>query len=161
MSDRGSPRRYREGLFGAVSAGFFFILVGVIFVTTPNLFGQILAFFGDFDIVRVPNMSVLILPAPASPGDHTVVYSAMLRYSVAWGLFQIAVLALRFFAGSPYNKKAETASNLVFWFGAVYLIDRFLNETTTTTTWFAFWATILTLIGAMLIFRAVILAVRT
>ena len=56
-----SPR-YGEGLFGAISVGFFFVLVGAIFVTTPNLFNEILDFFGDFDLVRVPNQPGWLLP---------------------------------------------------------------------------------------------------
>ena len=150
--------RYREALFSVFSAGFFFILVGTIFATTPNLFDNILAFFRDFDIVSVPNTEVF-LPAPKSPVDHLMVYSAVGQFSFIWGLFEIVIVVLRFFARSPLSKKAETVSNLVFWLGASYLIGMFLNETTTATTWFAFWAVIITLIGVSLIVRAIILAV--
>lgn len=149
--------RYREALFSAFSAGFFFILVGTLFATMPNLFDNILTFFHDFDIVSVPNTEIS-LPAPKSPSDHLVVYSAVGQFSLMWGLFEIVILALRFFARSPLSKKAETVSNLVFWLGASYLIGTFLNETTTATTWFAFWAVIITLIGVSLIVRAIILA---
>ena len=157
---KGFSRRYREGLFSAISAGVFFVLVGAIFVTTPNLFDKILAFFGNFDFVRVPNLG-FSFPAPASPETHSVLYSAVTHFSLIWGLFQIASLALRFVVGSPFSKKAETASNLVFWLGASYLISTLLNEMTTRTTWFVFWAEIIMLIGVSLIIRAIILAVRT
>jgi len=90
-----------------------------------------------------------------------VLYSAVTHFSLIWGLFQIASLALRFVVGSPFSKKAETASNLVFWLGASYLISTLLNEMTTRTTWFVFWAEIIMLIGVSLIIRAIILAVRT
>ncbi len=152
-------RRRGEGLFSAVSAGFFFILVGVLFVTTPNLFDRIIAFFRNLDIVGVPNM-VILLPAPVSPRNHVVVYSAVTQFSLVWGLYQIFVLALRFVARSSLDKKAETASNIVFWLGVSYLIPIFLNETTTRTTWFAFWAALLMLIGLTLIVRAIVIATR-
>ncbi len=152
-------RRRGEGLFSAVSAGFFFILVGAIFVTTPNLFDKIIAFFRNLSIVSVPNM-VILLPAPTSPRNHLVVYSAVTQFSLVWGLYQIFVLALRFVARSSLDKKAETASNIVFWLGASYLIPIFLNGTTTYITWFAFWAGILMLIGVTLIVRAIVLATR-
>jgi len=145
--------KYREGLFSAISAGFFFVLVGAIFVTTPNLFDKILKFF-DFDITSVPNTENLLLPAPKSPSAHLDVYSAVTKFSLVWGFYQIVILALRFVARSPLSKKAETASNLVFWFGASYLISTFLIETTK---WFAFWAAIIMLIGVSLIVRATIL----
>lgn len=155
--------RYREGLLSAISAGFFFILIGVIFVTTPNLFDNILAFFSDFDIVNVPN-TVIHLPAPkyppTSPSANSAVYSAAWQFSLVWSFFQIVFVMLRFIAGSPWGKKAETASNVVFWFGTSYLIRTLLNETATTTTWFVFWAEIIMLIGVSLIVRAFILAVR-
>jgi FtsH-binding integral membrane protein len=152
-----SQPKHVEGIFSAISMGFFFVLVGAIFVATPNLFDKILAFFRNFDIVRVPNTEIF-LPGPTSPNAHSVVYLAAGQFSLIWGLFQIAILALRFFAHSPLNKKAETVSNIVFWLGASYLISMSLNEMTTFTTWFAFWATLIALIGVSLIIRAIILA---
>jgi hypothetical protein len=153
-----SPR-YNEGLFSAISAGFFFILVGAIFVTTPNLFGEILDFFGDFDLVRVPNQPGWLLPAPAFPAGHSVVYSAAEKFSFALGVFQIVVLALRFVARSPWGKKAETVSNFVFWLGTSFLIHILLVESTNMHTWFVFCAGIVMLIGVSLVIRAIVLAV--
>jgi hypothetical protein len=153
------PLKYRESIFSAISAGVFFIVVGAIFVTTPNLFDNILAFFSDFGLVGVPN-SGFSFPAPESPWTHSVLYSAVTQFSIIWGLFQIVILVLRFVVDSPYSKKAETASNLVYWLGASYLISTVLNETTTVETWFVFWAGIIMLIGVSLIIRAIILAIR-
>jgi hypothetical protein len=150
-----SPK-YNEGLFSAISAGFFFILVGAIFVTTPNLFGKILDFFHDFDLVRVPNQPGWLLPAPAFPVGHSVVYSAAEKFSFALGVFQIVVLALRFVARSPWEKRVETVSNFVFWLGTIFLIRILLVESTR---WFVFWAGIVMLIGVSLVVRAIILAV--
>jgi len=149
--------RYREGIFSAVSAGFVFLLAGMMFVAVPNLFEKILAFFQDFDVVNVPNTNIFI-PAPTHPSRHLVFYSAVIQFSLILGLFEIAILVLRFFVRSPLSKKAETASNVVFWLGASYLINTFLNEMATATTWFVFWSTILMLIGFSLIVRAIILA---
>ena len=148
--------RYSEGLFSAISVGFFFILVGAIFVTTPNLFDKILDFFGDFDLVRVPNQPGWLLPAPEFPVLHSVVYSAAEKFGFAIGVFQIVVLALRFVARSPWGKKAETVSNVVFWLGTGFLIRVLLVESTR---WFVFWAGIIMLIGVSLVIRAIILAV--
>lgn len=146
---------YREGLFSAISAGFFFILLGAIFVSTPNLFDSILAFFRDIGIVDVPNTENVFLPGPESPRAHSAVYSAVWQFSFIWGLFEIAILVLRFFAHSPLSKKAETMSNIIFWLGTSYLINTFLIETTK---WFVFWSTIIMLVGVSLIVRAIILA---
>lgn len=152
-----SSRRYREGLFSAISAGFFFLLVGAIFITTPNLFNKLMDFFRDFHIARVPN-TFIYLPAPASPRIHSVVYVAVEQFSYVWGLFQIAILAFRLVARSPWSKKAETTSNFVFWIGLGYLTRTLLIETTT---WFVFWSGIIMLLGLSLIIRAIILAVAS
>lgn len=150
--------RHKEGLFSAISAGVFFVVVGAIFVTTPNLFDKIIAFFRDFDIVNFPNTEVS-LPAPASPGDHSVLYSAVTQFSFIWSLYQLVILALRFVVRSPLSKKAETVSNVVFWFGTSYLIQTFLDEMTSTTTWFEFWSAVIVLVGVSLLARAAIFAV--
>jgi hypothetical protein len=157
--------RYRESLITAISAGFVLVLIGALFIMTPALFNRILDFFNDFDLVRVPN-TVLYWPAPARPLIHSVVYTAAERFSFALGVFQIVILALRFGARSPMNKKAETAGNLVFWLGFGYLIRTLLLETTRwarlgwtpMTVWFVFWAAVLMLLGLTLIIRAIILA---
>lgn len=156
---RDFPRAYREGLLSALSAGVFFVLVGAIFMTTPNLFDKIFAFFRGFDIIRVPNTPIR-LPAPASPWAHSGVYSALALFSFVWSLFQIVMLVLRFIVYSPPTKKAETAGNLVFWLGANFLIRSFLNVTTTSRTWFVFWTTIIMLLGVSMIVRAIVLAVQ-
>jgi len=69
------------------------------------------------------------------------------------------LFVFRFFAGSPLNKKAETASDIVFWLVSGYLVGNFLNDAATVNLWFAFWVTIIMLIGVKLIIQAIILAV--
>lgn len=162
----GVSRKHREGLFSAVSAGFFFVLIGAIFLTTPNLFNLIVDFFRDFDFMAVPNLRNVVLPAPARPfaSNHLVVYRAVEQFSFVWGLFQIVILALRFVFGSTWSRKAETSSNIVFWLGTGFLTRTFLLETTAMpsllgmTRWFVFWSGIIMLIGVSLIIRAIILA---
>jgi len=148
-------------MFGAISAGFFFLLIGAIFITTPGLFERILDFFRDFDIVRVPNAGIW-LPAPVSASTHQVVYRAVEQFSFAWAVFQIVVLGLRFALGSPWGKKAETAGNFVFWIGVGYLTRTWLIEAitpqTATTIWFQFWAGVIIILGLSLIVRGIILA---
>ena len=149
-----SPQ-YREGLFTAISVGFFLLLVGTIFVITPNLFDRILDLLRDFELVDVPNSDFIFL-GPAFPGRHSVVYLAAEQFSFAVGLFQIIILALRFIVPSSWGKRAETVGNLVFWVGAGFLIQSFLIETTQ---WFVFWSVILMLIGVSLNASAIIMAV--
>jgi hypothetical protein len=72
-----TPRQYQEGIFTAISIGFFLLLVGTLFVINPDLFGSIIDFFRDFGLVDVPNTSI-VLPAPESLQLHvgaTIYYS--------------------------------------------------------------------------------------
>ncbi|MEM2104035.1 MAG: hypothetical protein QW717_04000 [Candidatus Bathyarchaeia archaeon] len=147
--------RFSEKAFSAFSAGFFFILVGCLFLATPNLLGSIIGFFKDLHIAQVPNMDVYA-PAPAMPRRHTMVYRAFATFSLVWGIFQILVLALRLGFHSPLNKKAETFSSVVFWLAACFLTQVFLNEAATLTNWFLFWDAIIMLIGFSLVVRGLI-----
>ena len=152
-----SARSHREGLFSAVSAGLFFVLVGMLFVTTPALFEKIVTFFDNLQIVSVPHTSIQ-MPAPTTPRLHAEVYSAVWQFSLIWALLQIGILVLRFLVGSQLEKKAETLSNVIFWLGSVFLIGRYLDYAATTATWFIFWTTILMLLGVSLVARATFLA---
>jgi len=150
-----TPRKYQEGLFTAISAGIFLLLVGTIFVITPNLFDKILDFFGDFKLVDVPNTDVVFL-GPEFPRLHLTVYQAAGQFSIALGIFQIVILALRFVIPSSWEKRSETVGNLVYWAGAAFLIQLFLIENTQ---WFIFWSTIIIIVGVSLIAKAVVMAI--
>jgi hypothetical protein len=153
-------QKSKEGFISIFSVGVFLILLGIIFVVTPGFFDKILPFFRDFDLIQVPNISVgILLAAPRNPANHTAVYLAASWFSFAWGIFLIALLALRVLAHSPLQKKAENVSDIFFWLASGFLIGNFLNEATTTMMWFAFWTAIIMLIGVSLIIRAFILAV--
>ena len=167
-SFEGFSRRHREGLISVISAGVFLVLVGVIFLNTPNLFKKIINFFSDFGLVRVPNLGDLWLPAPKHPSDHLFVYVAVEQFGYAWGLIQLVILAFRFVVRSPSNKDAETASNIVFWVGTGFLTRTFLTQMSIPTelviiptelmSWFEFWSGIIMLLGVSLIIRAIVLA---
>ena len=168
LNERHRSPEFGESIFSAVSAGVFFLLIGAIFVYATfiqgvDLIGDIIAFFRDFDLVVVPHTRRILFPAPGHPGEHLSLYSTALQFSFVWGLYQIGVLALRFVARSPLNKKAETASNIVFWFGTSYLVSIFLTKTAlsanATETWFVYWAAVIMLAGLSLVVRAIVLAV--
>jgi hypothetical protein len=153
---RETPRQYQEGLFTAISVGFFLLLVGTLFVINPNLFDSIIDFFKDFKLVKVfPNTSNIMFPAPESPQLHLTVYQAARQFSIAIGAFQIIILVLRFVIPSSWGKRSETVGNFVYWIGASFLIQSFLIENTQ---WFTFWSTIIILLGVSIIIRAVVMA---
>jgi hypothetical protein len=157
--DLNKMRRERgrgDGLLSAFAVGAVFILIAIIFVGTPNILNDIGKFFGDFTTKQVPSTTIF-LPAPAHPADHAELYGALAQFSIGVGILQILILALRLVLGSSVRRTAETVGNLVFWFGAIYLINTFLNNATTSDMWFMFWAALLVACGVSMIARALVL----
>ncbi len=138
------------------------IIIGTIYVTTlpTSLWDKMVDFFSSFTGSPVPGTSIS-LPAPASPAAHAVLYNAVFQFCIAIAILQIILLALRLMFKSNISKTAETAGNLVYWFGASYLVATFLNSSTTLTMWFAFWAAILIVLGISLIARAFVIFAKT
>ena len=163
QSSGGYVRGHYEGILSAIGFGFFLILVGSLFIWTPNLFNDLNSFLSHFHTAQVGSTSMYI-PAPENLGDaHALgVYLAAREFSLVWGVFLIAMLGARFLLDSPLRRKAQNVGDIVFWLGAAYLIQTFLvvpaqNLTIDVTKWFEFWASIVMFIGISLIVRAIFL----
>ncbi len=154
-TNKKAPYKSQEWLFTAISAGFFLLLVGTLFVITPNLFESIIDFFTDFKLVDVPNTNI-IFPGPEFPRSHLKIYQVVGQASVGLCVFQILILALRFILPSVWGKRSETVGNFVFWAGTAFLVQYFLVDSTQ---WFVFWSTIVILAGVSLIARAAVMAI--
>ena len=150
-----TPKKYQEGFITAISVGFFILLIGIIFVITPNLFDNVMDFLGDFGLVDVPNTDIVFI-GPESPRSHLAVYKAVGQFSIAIGIFQIVIMGLRFLIPSTWEKRSETLSNFVFWTGSSFLIQLFLIESTQ---WFVFWSTIIVIGGISLLARAAFISI--
>jgi hypothetical protein len=156
--------RNKEGLLSAASIGVFLVLIGTLFminsVQKTTLSDNIMTFFNNFNVTQVNN-STIYLPSPIASTNTTVleanqaVYAAVEQFSLAWGIFLIILLAVRFVTYSPTRKKADNFGNIVFWLGAAYLTRAYLIDTSK---WFVYWSLIIVLIGISLIVRAVYLA---
>jgi len=150
-------KRRLEGVFGAISAGFFLLLLGGIFVATPDLAEAIRVFSTNFRNIEVaPN---LFLPVPLSP--HPILYTAAEQFCLAYGFFQVIMLVLRLGARSPIDGVARNIQSILFWLGAGLITSRLLIEATGLSVrqeWFAFWSAIIMLAGLSLIIRGIILA---
>lgn len=161
LNTRSSAYKAQERLFSALSAGSFFILLGIIYVINlpASLWDAVVEFFSNLTTAQVPGM-IITLPVPASPSIHTVLYGAAFQFCLGLGILQIVFLALRLMMNSPVGKMAETMGNLVYWFGAAYLVTTYLNNTTDTTKWFVFWTGILIILGLSFVARAFVLLAK-
>ena len=153
------PYQYLEGVLSAVSVGAVFILIGLIFVITPGLWDKIVAFLSDFTIRQVPGIGIS-LPDPAVPAAHAELYAAVSQFSVGLLILEILLVALRLIMHSPTRKLAQEVGNIVFWLGTAYLISTLLNDATTLSIWFGYWAGILMVLGLSLIARALVLLAK-
>jgi hypothetical protein len=150
-----------ESLISAISVGAVFILIGIVFVLAQprSLWDSIVNFFSNFTLRSVPNVGIS-LPAPTNPAVHTVLYTAAFQFSIGIGILQIILLVLRLGLRSSVSKTAEVVGNLVFWFGAAYMITIYLGNSPNTAEWFMFWAGILIMLGLSLIARALVLLTK-
>lgn len=123
---------------------------------TPNLVNAIVDFFNDFQITPVPNIgnAPIYLPAPAPAAEHRAVYTAARTFSLIWGSFLVLFLAARFAIRSPPHKKTENIGDIVFWFGAWFIIQTYLIDREE---WFVFWSIVIFLIGVSLVVRGIAL----
>ncbi len=154
-------REHGEGVITAIAVGGAFIIIGMLFLVTPDLGGKISAFFGDITSRSFyfpgSTTSMISLPVPANPASHSILFMAIAQFCIGVGILQILILALRAAVRSRIGRIAETVGNLIFWFGAAYLVTVFLNSATTYREWFAFWSSLLILIGVTIIVRGTIL----
>jgi hypothetical protein len=149
---------HSERLLTAISWGFFFILVGVIFLSRPNLYSSLQTFFSSdlWTNTRIRDTNVYV-PVPLNPGLHFEVYDALWELCVLWGFFQVFMLAFRLIVHSSLRRTARTLSNAFFWLAAAYFTNIYLNGATTRQVWLTYWATIVILIGVTLLIRAAVL----
>jgi len=154
LSSKSKSTSWHEGLITALAIGGFFIVLGSVFTLTPGISLKTNTFFSDLTTVTYPfgGSGSVNLPAPANPAEHIGFYTAVMNFILGVGILQIVILALRLAAGSPIRRIAETVGNLVFWLGAVVMVNVFLL-TGTLNGWFQFWAALIVLIGASLIAR--------
>ena len=133
---------------GFISFGFFLILVGLIWINTPDLEEAVVAFFRDLHLAKA--FDSVYLPAPKHTYSHAVVYGALQQFCIGYGFFQVAVLILRFAFGSPISDKAGTVSGILFWLSFAFLIGLLLNEAVG---WFTFIAGFIIVVGLTIIVR--------
>ncbi len=147
--------KHAESLFSALYIGTIFISLGVIyFIHLPkSLFLELIDFFDHLTLARVPDTGIF-LPAPISPAAYVDLYTAVFQFFLVIAVIEVVILVLRFVFDSPVKRKAETISNVVFWFGTSYLIWTYLMNAATINKWFVFWIGIIIIFGLSLIARA-------
>ncbi len=159
IDDQKTPiftEKKKESLFTAIYIGALFIILAVVYFSNQNIFSDIVDFFSTLTLAEVPGAG-FPLPAPAEPAAHLSIYTAAFQFSIAIGVLEIIILALRVIWHSPVARKAETIENIVFWLGASYLVAAYLVNMTIQSEWFVFWAGIILIFGLSLLARSFVL----
>jgi hypothetical protein len=148
----------KENLFTAIYIGAVLIIIALIYYIhlSDNLFDGLVNFFTSLTLATVPSTGIA-LPAPASPATHLNLYNVAFQFSIAIGILEIIILALRVGLHSPVTRLAETIENIVFWLGTSYLIGTYLVNMTISSEWFVFWAGIILIFGLALVARSFVL----
>ncbi len=158
MERNWEKRRDGDGWITAVAFGGFLVIIGLLFVLTPNLWHNVNSFFDDITTRPLPfggSNSTISLLAPLHPEGHQAVYNAVLQFDIAFGVLQIIILGLRVGYHSRTRRIAETFGNAVFWLGAALTMYVFLLQGTLES-WFEYWAALIVVVGVSFIARAVV-----
>ena len=157
-SKRGTP--IHESLISAIAIGGFLIAIAVIFGLTPGIREALANFFSDLTGVTYPAFNgQFVLPAPANPAEHPIVYQALFNFMLSIGLLQTVILAMRLWVHSPTSKTAETIGNMIFWLGGAIVASVYLMAGTLSG-WFVFWPFLIILGGASLIAQFCVYIIR-
>ena len=149
----------KEKLFTAIYVGAFLIVVALIFYLHNSILADIINFFLTMTLSAIPGTGIS-LPAPANPAAHLSLYAAAFQFTLAIGIVEIAILALRIGFHSSASHKAETTENVVFWLGASYLIITYFVNMTMPSEWFVFWAGIILVFGLALLARSFVILAK-
>jgi hypothetical protein len=149
-------RRHLRGIdwFSVISIGFFLLLLGAIWILTPNMTQEANNFVQDFELQNVTQN--IAFPAPKN--NHPVLYTAAMEFCLTFAAFQVVILALRFYYREPMGRKTETISGVVFWFSTgifLYLLA------IASIGWYGFLAGLLISIGLAVITRSAARLIRT
>jgi hypothetical protein len=151
----------KESLFTALYIGALFIILALVYYIhlSDNLWDSLVNFFTSLTLAPVPTTGIS-LPAPSNPANFGSLYFAAFQFSLALGILEIIILALRVVLRSSVTRIAETIENIVFWFGTSFLITAYLVNMTFSSEWFVFWAGIILIFGLALLTRAFVILAR-
>ena len=132
-----------------ISFGLFLLLIGAVYLNSPQIFSFIEAFFKDLQLI--PLTDNLFLPAPIS--NHPEFYSSIELFCFAYGITQGLLSILGFALNASLGKRYDFISGTVFWVGVGYLF-RLLSSRSIT--WFHLLSGIIILLGISIIMGALL-----
>lgn len=118
-------RRDKRDHWDTVSIGVFLIILGAVFLTTPNLIQEIMDFFRDLEIVDFQYGIGLIEPE----NPHPNLYRAIAIFAAASGTWNVILGVLRLNAPESRRRVIGSLSGAIFNFGAALTFIGLMNQT--------------------------------
>jgi len=147
-----SKKKGRIDVVGILSFGFFILLIGILFVFIPGLSASISNFFTEINITSISSNNFTEFPSnihvPTPTGYYPEFYKALFQFCIIFGFFQIFALILRYIINDYLHRKVGNFTDIMFWFGAAYLIYIFLNNQIT---WIVFLGFLVILLGLKIV----------
>ncbi|MDI6644933.1 MAG: hypothetical protein QME14_07730 [Methanobacteriaceae archaeon] len=147
-----SKKQNKIDLVGILSFGFFILLIGILFVFIPGLSASISNFFAELNITAISSNNFTEFPSniyvPTPTGFYPEFYNALFQFCIIFGFFQIFALILRYLINDYVNRKVGNFTDILFWFGAAYLVYIFLNNQIS---WIVFLGFLVILLGLKIV----------
>jgi hypothetical protein len=112
-----------------LSVGLFLMLLGTIWIITPNLTSDVIAFVNPKNWHLKNVTGNIAFPEPND--SHPILYTATMQFSFVFGVLQIVILVLRFAFRESIDRKAETVSGIAFWFSISFFLHMLTIESIT------------------------------
>lgn len=140
-------KRKEEQLLGWLSFGAFLLIVGAIFLITPDLTDEIKTFFGDFKLEQVNEHFHFPIPQ----NHYPTLYKSTAIFCFAYGTYQFLLLILKFALKAEPTKKTETFTSIIFWLSTGFVMLMLQNKEIG---WLTFIASLVILAAIALIIRS-------
>jgi hypothetical protein len=151
MSETQRKPREKMNWLGLFSFGFFILLVGIIWLSTPGLSDDIVSFLTPENWHNQQIFGGILFPYPKA--NYPILYTAVMEFCFIFAIFHVVVLAIRFGLRESINRKAGTVSSIAFWFSAGAFVYWLANGTIG---WLSFIGGIVVSVGLAIVASSIV-----
>lgn len=148
-------QKHETDKLGILSLGFFLILLGIMWMITPNIADHIRAFFSPENWHLAEVSQNILFPEPDY--NHPVLYNVASYFCLAFGVFQVIILGIRVALRDDLDKIGGTLSGTIFWIGMGYFFGMLASNAVG---WFGLLAGFVIFVGISIIIQSMFRLIR-
>lgn len=133
-----------------MSLGFFLLLAGILWVTTPGIVEEVKALVNPVNWHLTEIGSRVFFPEPDN--SYPVFYSAASYFCLVFGIVELAISGIRLAVHQPKSKIGGGLSGVAFWLGLGYFFGLLANNTIG---WFGLVAGFFVFLGLSMVIESV------